>query len=348
MAHTAIELEQLLQQAADASLSRPRPSRDGTFAEMAEYFVTRVLPGMREGHEVLTRRAAAGLGAGVDLPALLRGVARVDAGKSLLHLPRALLDALRPNQQRRHVLRAQLCQPVRAALSQARNHLIRRHALALGAGPRPVAFEWIGEALHLIQDSYSAAHTERALGADQRGPHPIRYIRFFGMTRRFPPQFTAAPREHAFPADPRDQITDPVGRLRPEARLAIAASRDYLQMMLRHLASPRAPRNAAELRAFMNRHLALSARPLDVCSFHSQCCPVSPSARSREAEAMLSPYRDCQRPDLGQALRNYARAQRALRRALRSGRGLAEAELASWTAWRQLQKARGEISCTDR
>jgi hypothetical protein len=74
-------------------------------AETAEYFVTRVLPGMREGHEVLTRRAASRL-AGVDLPALLRGVVCVDAGKGLLQLPGALLDSLRPAQQRRHALRA--------------------------------------------------------------------------------------------------------------------------------------------------------------------------------------------------------------------------------------------------
>jgi hypothetical protein len=267
----AAELEQQLCRSNRPAASAPRsPTIRAVSPETAEYFVTQVLPGMREGHEILTRSAAAGL-AGVDLPALLRGVARVDAGKSRLSLPGALLDSLRPAQQRRHVLRATLCQPVRDALSATRNHLVHLHSQALTAPSRAAAFEWIGEGLHIVQDSYSTAHTERAFGAGLGGTHPIRYIRFFGFTRRLPPQFTSPPREHAFPTDPRDQITDAAGRLRPESHIAISASREFVQMMLGHLARPGSPSNAAELRAFMDGHLALSSRPLDVRSFHPQC-----------------------------------------------------------------------------
>jgi hypothetical protein len=267
----AAELEQQLCRSNRPAASAPRsPTIRAVSRETAEYFVTQVLPGMREGHEILTRSAAAGL-AGIDLPALLRGVARVDAGKSRLSLPGALLDSLRPAQQRRHVLRATLCQPVRVALSATRNHLVHLHSQALTAPSRAAAFEWIGEGLHIVQDSYSTAHTERAFGAGLGGTHPIRYIRFFGFTRRLPPQFTSPPREHAFPTDPRDQITDAAGRLRPESHIAISASREFVQMMLGHLARPGSPSNAAELRAFMDGHLALSSRPLDVRSFHPQC-----------------------------------------------------------------------------
>ena len=282
MAHPTTELEQLgqlIDEAFDESLGG-RPGLAESTADVAEYFVTRILPGMREGHEILTRAAASGL-AGVDLPALLRGVVRVDAGMSLLHLPGALLGSLNPAQQRRHSLRASPCQSVAAALRDIRRHLALLHVRALAATARPQAFEQIGEALHLIQDSYSEAHVERTFGVGPGGTHPIRYIRFFGFLSRFPPRFTSAPREHAFPSDPRDQVTDSRGRLKRESILAISASREYLQMMLRHLASPRSPRNLAELRSFINRHLALSARPLDVRSFHPECRESSPTGPVR-------------------------------------------------------------------
>ena len=73
----------------------------GLPGDRAEYFVTRILPGLKEGHEVLTRRAAAAV-PGVDTRALLRGVVRVDAGKHIWNLPAPLASSLDPSQQRRH------------------------------------------------------------------------------------------------------------------------------------------------------------------------------------------------------------------------------------------------------
>jgi hypothetical protein len=117
------------------------------------------------------------------------------------------------------------------------------------------AFEWIGEALHLIQDSYSRAHIERAYGTGPGGSHPIRYIRSFHASV-FPPSRTRGPREHNFPSDPRDSIRAG-GALKSEAVMARNASREYLRMMLRHRARPGAPGNVAELRAFMRKHLSM-------------------------------------------------------------------------------------------
>jgi flagellar motor protein MotB len=272
-----LELEQELGQTArGAGQVQQRPM--SALAETSEYFVTRILPGLREGHEVLTREAAAGA-PGVDLPALLRGVTRVDSGGGGLSLPGALIGSLVPAQQRRHALRAELCQPVSTALSQIRNHLVLLHARAMGARTRSAAFEQIGEALHLIQDSYSDAHVQRNFGAGPRGTHPIQYIRFFGFLSRLPPRTTSAPREHGFPADDRDQITDSRGRRRPETRIAVNASREYLLMAMRHLTTPTSPTNAREVRAFLDRHLFLSRRPDDVRSFHPQCGspPITPN-----------------------------------------------------------------------
>ena len=218
-----------------------------------EYFViqNRVLR-IPEGHERLTRDAARGIAgiAPTDLSALIEGVRRVDYG---------LTNHFKAGEQRRHALRSAVCQPLRDALSEIRNQLARLHGQALRAnmsGTRQAALGLIGEALHLIQDSFSPAHTERVLDG---ATNPIRYIRYFGLRGQ------TYPTEHrVFPApDPRDIITASGGRLTPVAVAAITASRQFLQMMLRHLARPTPPRAAAELRAFMDRHLVLSASPIE-------------------------------------------------------------------------------------
>lgn len=229
-----------------------------------DYFVTKVLPGFPEGHEVLTRSAAAGL-AGIDMPALLIGVTRVDKGERLRDLPSSLVHSVVADEQARHALRMYISTPMGSALAQVTRHLRILHSRALVAacaGASRTAFLWIGEALHLIQDSYSSAHTQRDFGRGHGGSHPIRYIRFYANVKinRFPrlPTFTRGkgPREHNFPTDPRDSIRAPGGALKPEARAAIAASREYLRMMLRHMVDPGSPRNAVELRAYMNKHLS--------------------------------------------------------------------------------------------
>jgi hypothetical protein len=210
----------------------------------ADKFVTEQVFGFPQGHKHLTELAASGLPiSAADLDALKEGVARVDD----------LTKAFDASEQHRHTLRRNKCQPVRDALSEVRNHLMRLHSLALTAPLRRTQFELFGEALHLIQDSYSTAHTERVWG----GPgsiHPILFIRFFGFqgSCTFPIEHRVVP-----PPDPRDTIKAG-GTLTPFAKESVSASREYLEMALRHLRSRGSPTIARELRAFMDRHLLLS------------------------------------------------------------------------------------------
>jgi hypothetical protein len=248
--------------------SNPEEEFEGEMSHEAagerDYFVTKILPGFPEGHEVLTRHAAAGL-PGIDMRALLIGVTRVDKGERLRDLPSSLVHSVVGGEQHRHALRMYLSSPMGSALAEIRRHLRILHSRALVAacaGASRTAFLWIGEALHLIQDSYSSAHIQRDFGRGPGGSHPIRYIRFYANVKINPfphlPTFTRGrgPREHNFPTDPRDSIRVPGGALKPEARVAIAASREFLGMMLRQMADPRSPRNAVELRAYMNKHLS--------------------------------------------------------------------------------------------
>jgi hypothetical protein len=224
-------------------------------------FSTRVLPFFPEGHEILTRTAARGL-SGINLTALLDGVIRPDrGGKSYLNFPASAIHATDPGEQRRHSLRRAASTSTSAALREIKNYLSLLYSRAMGAAgmrsPRghKQAFEWIGEALHLIQDSYSQAHIQRAYGAGPGVTHPIRYIRYYNYSV-FPPSRTTAPREHKYPSDERDSIKDTSGRLKAEASLAINASREYLILILRHMASPASSANAAEFRAFLVRHFS--------------------------------------------------------------------------------------------
>lgn len=214
-------------------------------AQGVAQFVVRTGAGViPEGHERLTREAAAGITgvSAADVRALVEGVRRPDT--------ESLRNHVLPDQQRRHALRATLGQPLAAALRDARMHLAALHGRALGAGSRQAAFLLIGEALHLIQDSYAPAHVQRLKGAG--GRHPITYIRYFG------PNSGGAPLEHGFPFDPRDLVAEVTGGLKPWSLAAVAASREFLWLMQRHLARPRAARNAEELRTFLDRHLVLS------------------------------------------------------------------------------------------
>ncbi len=223
----------------------------------AEAFATRVLPGLPEGHEVLTRAAAAPF-AGVNLPALLQGVIRPDrGGSSYWNFPLSALHVTDPAEQRRHALRRAAGTSTAGAVGEIRSWLetLYGRAMAAGAGT-PAAFGWIGEALHLIQDSYSQAHTERAYGAGPGGAHLIRKVRFYDYNV-IPPRRTVGPGEHNFPSDERDGIRWGNGALKWEATVAIEASRAYLAMMLRHLASPAAPSNRVELSLFLDKHVAV-------------------------------------------------------------------------------------------
>jgi hypothetical protein len=196
-----------------------------------------------EGHETLTRNAAAGLPlSSAEIGFLIDGVRRPDEASLVAHV--------RPSEQRRHFLRSTVLQNTPDAWRDATGHLRGLHAriLAFGASRAPEQFRLMGEALHLIQDSFAPAHVERTGGTGR-----ITRIKNFGPT-------TNILTDHGFPADPRDRIHTGILRptLRPEAAGATAASRDYLAMTLRHIGGGVPPATiAAELTAFINRHLSL-------------------------------------------------------------------------------------------
>jgi hypothetical protein len=223
--------------------------------EQPESFYTRVTPipgiGNAEGHEILTRRAMSGLGlSAADRSAIELGVIRPDrGGRSYWNFPGAAIGAMAASAQPAHSLRPTPAASSAAALSLIQRQFAALHRNAMTAPTRQVALEWLGEALHLLQDSYSAAHTERAGGTGR-----IQKVRAFFIRVGWPPRSTA-PGEHNAPSDTRDDVFSG-GALRPQASAAITASRDFLVMALRHLGRPGSPSNAGELAAFIGRYLS--------------------------------------------------------------------------------------------
>ena len=223
--------------------------------EGAESFYTKVTPipglGNKEGHEILTRVAMRGLPlSAAERSAIELGVIRPDrGGRSYWNFPRSALASLKAAAQPAHSLRPTPSSTVPAALRLIRARFADLHGRALRATRRSTALEWLGEALHLLQDSFSSAHVERVGGTGR-----IRHIRAFFVRIGWPP-LSRAPREHNAPSDPRDDIYLH-GAPRSEARAAIRASHAFLTMALRHLRAPRSPRHRVELRAFMNRYLS--------------------------------------------------------------------------------------------
>jgi outer membrane protein OmpA-like peptidoglycan-associated protein len=205
------------------------------------------------GHGELTDRAASSAGiVGADLVALKRGVARPDQS------PSSIMEQLDECQQHRHGLRAALCQKMPAAIERIRSYLANLYECVLSmptpqVPDRNAQFELIGEALHLIQDSYSPAHMERNWGGPG-GVHPILYIRFWHPTS------PGGPTEHRFPVDERDNLTVasfPINWVNE----AVTASREFLGIVSRHVGragTSGTGYNRGELDAFMNKHLLLS------------------------------------------------------------------------------------------
>jgi len=221
----------------------------------AEPFWTKVTPipgiGNKEGHEILTPAAMSGLGLSpADQYAVELGVVRPDrGGRSYSNFPRSAVESLKAAAQPAHALRPTPTSTVAAALRLIQARFAGLYARAMNAGTRRAALEWLGEALHLLQDSFSTAHVERV-----RGTGPIRRIRAFFIRFGWPP-LSRAPHEHNAPSDTRDNVYSN-GALRPEAAAAIHASRTFLQMALRHLQSPRSPAHAGELRRFSSQYLS--------------------------------------------------------------------------------------------
>jgi len=216
----------------------------GQEAEGSEAFSTDPIPGISDGHTSLTRQIAAEIGLKTDeVTALVVGSAKPDRDYPV-NDPRSLDEC----EQRRHALRGRLCQEVGAALQDVRGHLTKLYKKALATSGTP-QFGLIGEALHLIQDSYSPAHTEREQFFGLTRPGAIVYIRVWHPTS------PGYPTEHGWPADLRDRL-----HLQSSSgKAASTATRDFLQMVVGHIAKPGAPENEAQFAAFMNRHLVLSS-----------------------------------------------------------------------------------------
>jgi hypothetical protein len=264
-----LELEQLSESIAPRSFdARIQQQYLETLQEMAAereadpFVVEDIKRRIPPGHETLNREAAKGLPiTPAELNAMNRGVRRVDLEKITNHF--------KPSQQRRHMLRRHKCQPLEETLAEARQQFIAIYQRIMAAPTREAAFEWVGEALHLIQDSYSPAHTERENG----GAGAIRFIRYFGLGGLSYPQEHRAmpmrqPNGRIFFGDPRDYIN----LSSTPTRAAIAASRRFIQLVLRHLqAAVSSTAHQTELRQFMDSVLVLSPRRTPTKSLYPRC-----------------------------------------------------------------------------
>lgn len=195
-----------------------------------------------EGHEELTRRAAAGLIKDpTDLSNLLDGVRRPDLSD--------WNDHIRLGEERRHFLRKTKQSSFDAWLN-ALSHIRKLHQQMMATNNRAGEFLLMGEALHSIQDASAPAHVERDPKTGD-----------ITKLRVYDPAVVSG--EHVFLRDDRDDIfSKRNGGLKLQAVSAIFASRLYLKMALDHVSlgksllfSKPPVLLARELNAFIFRHL---------------------------------------------------------------------------------------------
>jgi hypothetical protein len=211
-----------------------------------------------EGHEWLTRsaigpsRTIAFRVAGKSLSRTLTAAeeAEVIAGNRSVDLGwggTGVLFAFNQDEQKRHSLRREYGQALPAALSDVIGSLRAQHAAILAEPDPKTRLHRIGQALHLVQDSYSPAHTDRRPGSGWC----IFYIKNYGRGR--------APAEHGVPSDDRDRVANPASRA--AATAAIAASREYLSIVFKAIYGRSTPdpvatsEAAAEFARFVAGHL---------------------------------------------------------------------------------------------
>lgn len=179
-------------------------------------------------------------------PTLSTAAAAYSAGQAAAHV----VHSVREEDQKRHALRRNPGQNWRDALREIVLDLRNQHSGILAeANPRS-RLRRIGAALHLIQDSYCPAHTERSEALC------IQYIRNYGGNDSPLWQRAGPGREHNFPTDSRDRIDAHSA----EAGRATAASREYLQIVFKILYGRSAAAAAAvqeangEFEQFVQRH----------------------------------------------------------------------------------------------
>lgn len=203
------------------------------------------------GHEVITRAA---LGSGTipftvgsrsltltlspaEQSLIIQANVDVDFGSNCQALP----GSFTPAEQRKHALRATYFQSTADALRDIRSEFLGQHGAMLAERVQANRLRRLGSVLHLIQDSFSPAHTDR----DPSAGWCVRYVRNFG--------WGLAPREHGKPSDDRDLVThSPSATARAQA---VAASRQYLQIAAKALHGLTAPDPVAvaEARAEVSR-----------------------------------------------------------------------------------------------
>lgn len=195
-----------------------------------------------EGHEELTKRAAAGLIKDhTDLANLRDGVRQPDLADPS--------DHIRLGQEKRHFLRPTKLSSFHAWLN-ALGHIRMLHQQMMATNNRAAEFRLMGEALHSIQDACAPAHVER----DPKTGDIIKL-------RVYDP--VVASGEHVHLRDDRDDIfSKRTGGLKLQALSAISASRLYLKMALNQVDSKksrlfsRPPAVLArELNSFIFKHL---------------------------------------------------------------------------------------------
>lgn len=131
--------------------------------------------------------------------------------------------SVREAEQKLHALRRNPGQDWRVALREIVAELQAQHRGILAEPNARARLRRVGAALHLIQDSYCPAHTERRAG------NCIGYVRNYGGNDNPLWQRAGEGREHQFPFDDRDSVTAHPAH----AGAATAASREYLQIVFK-------------------------------------------------------------------------------------------------------------------
>jgi hypothetical protein len=172
--------------------------------------------------------------------------ATYSAGEATGHV----VHSVQEDDQKRHSLRRSRGQNWRDALREIVAHLRLQHGGVLAETNPRARLSKLGAVLHLIQDSYCPAHTERAATGC------IQYVRNYGVYDSPVWQRSGAGREHSFPTDSRDNI-----HAHPAlAASAVEASKQYMQIAFKVFYARTASDGAAiaeaarEFEQFIQRH----------------------------------------------------------------------------------------------
>jgi hypothetical protein len=238
--------------------ARGGSSHLGANAQLGDFGWSVKTPISAEGHEVLTRMAVgpsrtiafqvtgipkSRVLTSAELDEIIAGNVSVDLGFKYT----GVVFSLNKDEQKRHSLRREYGQPLPAALADVIGSLRAQHAGILAEGDPKKRLRRIGQALHLVQDSFSPAHTDRRSGSGWC----ISYIKNFGRG--------SYPVEHGKPSDDRDKIANPASRA--SAAAATAASRVYLAIVFKAIYGHTAPdpvavsESAAEFGRFVANNL---------------------------------------------------------------------------------------------